>query len=120
LRLFYDILVDRKCQIGYNVFTVNKTEQIMLVEKIEKNDVIRSYDFKPMYGRSDCFVEGRVVELTNEPGYSAVKIRVLVDEFDGKRFEERGHGCRVGEIVFVPLKVSFMDYPGRVINLTRI
>jgi hypothetical protein len=44
----------------------------------------------------------------------------LVDEFDGKRFEERGHGCRVGETVLVPLKVSFSEYPGRVINLTRI
>jgi hypothetical protein len=99
---------------------VNKTEQVMLVEKIEKNDVIRSYDFKPMYGRSDCFVEGRVLEMTNEPGYAAVKIRVLVDEFDGRRHEERGHNSRVGEIVFVPLRVSYNDYPGRVINLTRI
>ena len=92
----------------------------MITEKIEKNDVIRSYDFKPMYGRTDCFVEGRVIELTNEPGYAAIKIRVLVDEFDGKRFEERGHNGRVGEIVFVPLRVSYNEYPGRVMNLTRI
>jgi hypothetical protein len=92
----------------------------MVVEKIEKNDVIRSYDFKPMYGRPDCFVEGRVIELTNEPGYRAIKIRVLVDEFDGKRFEERGHNGRVGKIVFVPLQVSYNEYPGRVMNLTRI
>ena len=92
----------------------------MVLEKIEKNDVIRSYDFKPMYGRPDCFVEGRVLEFTNEPGYAAVKIRVLVDEFDGKRFEEMGRGSRVGEIVMVPLRVSFSEYPGRVINLTRI
>ena len=92
----------------------------MQAEKFEKNDVIRSYDFKPMYGRSDCFVEGRVIEFTNEPGYAAIKIRVLVDEFDGKRFEERGRGSRVGEIVLVPQQVSYNDYPGRVINLTRI
>ena len=92
----------------------------MIAEKIEKNDVIRSYDFKPMYGRPDCFVEGRVIELTNEPGYNAIKIRVLVDEFDGKRFEEVGRGSRVGEIVMVPQRVSFNEYPGRVINLTRI
>jgi len=85
----------------------------------EKNDVIRSYDFKPMYGRPDCFVEGSVIELTNEPGYAAIKIRVLVDEFDGRRFEERGYGSRVGEIVFVPQMVSFGEYPGRVMNLTR-
>jgi len=92
----------------------------MVVGKIEKNDVIRSYDFKPMYGRPDCFVEGRVIEFTNKHGYAAIKIRVLVDEFDGKRFEERGHGCRVGETVLVPLEVSYNNYPGRVINLTRI
>ena len=92
----------------------------MVAEKIEVNDVIRSYDFKPMYGRPDCFVEGRVIELTNEPGYSAIKIRVVVDEFDGKRSEERGYGSRVGEIVFVPLQVSYNEYPGRVMNLTRI
>jgi hypothetical protein len=113
-------LVDQKLTVCYNSYTVNKQEQQMITEKIEMNDVIRSYDFKPMYGRPDCFVEGRVIELTNEPGYAAIKIRVLVDEFDGKRFEERRHGCRVGETVLVPLKVSFMDYPGRVINLTRI
>jgi hypothetical protein len=92
----------------------------MKAEKFEKNDVIRSYDFKPMFGRPDCFVEGRVIELTTEPGYRAIKIRVLVDEFDGKRFEERGYGSRVGEIVFVPLEVSYNEYPGRVMNLTRI
>lgn len=92
----------------------------MVAEKFEVNDVIRSYDFKPMYGRPDCFVEGRVIELTNEPGYSAIKIRVVVDEFDGRRSEERGYGSRVGEIVFVPTKVSYNEYPGRVMNLTRI
>jgi hypothetical protein len=99
---------------------VMRKEMIMKPEKFEVRDIIRSYDFKPMYGRPDCFVEGRVIELTNEPGYRAIKILVLVDEFDGKRFEERGYGCRVGETVFVPFQVSFMDYPGRVINLTRI
>jgi len=52
----------------------------MITENIQKNDVIRSYDFKPMYGR----------------------------------------GSRVGEIVMVPREVMIMEYPGRVINLTRI
>jgi hypothetical protein len=92
----------------------------MVVEKIEINDIIRSYDFKPMYGRPDCFVEGRVIGFTDETGYDSIKIRVLVDEFDGKRFEEIGRGNRVGEIVMVPLRVSFGEYPGRVMNLTRI
>lgn len=87
---------------------------------VNKGDYIRSYDFKPMYGRPDCFVEGRVLEVTNEPGYNAFKIRVTVDEFDGKRSEAKGYGSRVGEIVIVPKKVSFMEYPGRVMNLSGI
>jgi hypothetical protein len=98
---------------------VNNKEQIVITEKIEKNDIIRSYDFKPMYGRPGCFVEGQVIELTNENGYRAIKIRVP-HEFDGKRFEESGHGSRVGKILFVPVSVLHNDYPGRVINLTRI
>ena len=92
----------------------------MKAETFQTNDIIRSYDFKPMYGRSDCFIEGRIIEMTNEHGFDAYKVLVLVDEFDGKRFEERGHGCRVGTHALVPVKVSFMEYPGRVINLTRI
>ena len=92
----------------------------MKAEKFAKNDVIRSYDFKPMYGRPDCFVEGTVLEMTNEPGYEAIKIRVLVDQFDGKRFDERGRGSRVGEVILVPVEVQFMEYPGRIMNLTRI
>lgn len=87
---------------------------------IQVNDVIRSYDFKPMYGRPDCFVEGRVLGFTNKTGFDSIEIRVLVDEFDGKRFEEMGRGSRVGEIIQVPIKVSLMEYPGRVMNLTRI
>jgi hypothetical protein len=89
-------------------------------EQFLVNDIIRSYDFKPMFGRPDCFVEGRITEITDEPGYEAYKINVLVDEFDGKRYEERHKGSRVGTTVFVPVEVSFMEYPGRVINLTRV
>jgi len=88
---------------------------------VEIGDVIRSYDFKPMYGRSDCFIEGRVLEaMTNEPGYAAIKVRVLVDEFDDRRFEECHGDCRVGNTVFVPIEVSFMEYAGRVMNLSKI
>ena len=90
----------------------------MKTEQFAKNDVIRSYDFKPMYGRPDCFVEGRVIEMTNKAGYAAIEIEVLVDQFGEDRFEDAGG--RVGKIVLVPVEVSFMEYPGRVINLTRI
>lgn len=87
--------------------------------QVNVGDTIRGYDFKPMIGREDCYVEGVVLDRSdNTNGYQAYKIRVTKDVFDGKEFNERRNGCRVGEIVFVPWKVSFMEYPGRVINLT--
>jgi len=83
--------------------------------KVNTGDVIRSYDFKPMVGREDCFVEGEVLALTNEQGYDAYKIRVTKDSWSDAT--DKG---RVGKIVFVPVEVSFMEYAGRVINLSRI
>ena len=86
-------------------------------------DTIRAYDFKPMLGRTDCFVEGQVLDSYDRTnGYQAYKIRVTKDVFDGKEFTDAGYkslGHRVGDIVFVPWKVSFMEYQGRVINLSR-
>lgn len=84
-------------------------------------NVIRAYDFKPMVGREDCFVEGEVQAVTNEAGYQAYKIRVTKDVFDGKQFTEVGYksmGNRVGEFVFVPMQVSFMEYDARILNLS--
>ena len=92
----------------------------MIIEKEEKmivnrGDVIRSYDFKPMVGREDCFVEGVVERETTDQGYTAYKITVTKDSWSDS--EDKG---RVGKIVYVPKMVAFMDYPGRVINLSRI
>jgi len=91
--------------------------------QVQVKDIIRSYDFKPMVNREDCFVEGEVLDRNDSTrGYQAYKIRVTKDVFDGKEFTEVGYkntGNRVGEIVFVPWKVSFMEYQGRIINLSR-
>ena len=87
--------------------------------KVNVGDVIRSYDFKPMVGREDCFVEGVVEKVSQEMGYSAYKITVTKDYF-GEDMPKGKKGSRVGQIVFVPVVVSFMDYAGRVINLSRI
>ena len=91
--------------------------------EVQVKDTIRSYDFKPMVGREDCYVEGVVLDRNDTTnGYQAYKIRVTKDVFDGKEFTEVGYkntGNRVGEIVFVPWRVSFMEYPGRVMNLSR-
>lgn len=87
--------------------------------KVNVGDVIRSYDFKPMVGREDAYVEGVVERMSTEMGYNAYKITVTKDFF-GKDMPKGKKGSRVGEIVFVPVVVSFMDYAGRVINLSRI
>jgi hypothetical protein len=99
-------------------------EQQMTTLQVQIKDTIRAYDFKPMLGRTDCFVEGEVLETNNtENGYQAYKIRVTRDVFDGREFKELAYKevekHRVGDIVFVPWKVSFMEYQGRVINLSR-
>jgi hypothetical protein len=88
--------------------------------EVQVKDIIRSYDFKPMVGREDCFVEGEVLErnAVAECGYNAYKIRVTKDVFDGVNLKG-DHGVRVGQTVYVPWRVSFMEFQGRVINLSR-
>lgn len=86
--------------------------------KIAKpGDIIRAYDFKPMAGRNDCYVEGKVTKIDNQ-GYDCFVITVTKDVFDG-RDEPRGEHSRVGHEVFVPFQVSFMEYDARIINLSN-
>lgn len=86
---------------------------------IQKGNIIRGYDFKPMAGRGDCFVEGIVLECNAivECGYNAYKIRVTKDVFDGVELKD-DHAVRVGQTVFVPWRVSFNEFQGRVMNLS--
>lgn len=88
-------------------------------ENIAKvGDIIRAYDFKPMYGRSDCYVEGKVIGITEKPGYRAFEINCINDFFDGK-FRKGVRSSRVAKSVFVPMEVSFMEYDARIINLSK-
>lgn len=75
-------------------------------------DVIRAYDFKPMVNREDCFVEGVVTGVDNK-GYGCFVIIVTRDSWSDA--EDAG---RVGQEVMVPFEVSFMEYDGRVMNLS--
>lgn len=96
--------------------------------KVQKGDVIRAYDFKPMTGRGDCFVEGVVEELNSqEHGYDSYKITVTKHQFGPEVYTTPGNHAgpgqddynRVGKIVFVPKYASFMEYDGRILNLSR-
>lgn len=81
---------------------------------------IRAYDFKPMAGREDCYVEGKVIAVGNVGvGYSAYEIICGRDVYDGVRQQEGEKGSRVGQIVYVPFEVSFMEYDARIINLSE-
>jgi hypothetical protein len=76
-------------------------------------DTIRAYDFKPMLGREDCFVEGVITKIDNK-GYDCYVIVVTKDSWSDT--EDQG---RVGKEVFVPFEVSFMEYDARIINLSK-
>jgi hypothetical protein len=82
---------------------------------IVQGDTIRAYDFKPMLGREDCFVEGEVLDCGDTTqGYQAYRIRVTRDSWSDAT--DKG---RKGIEIFVPWKVSFNEFQGRVINLSR-
>ena len=62
----------------------------MTTLQVQKGDVIRAYDFKPMQGREDCFIEGEVLDTNNtEQGYQAYNIRVVRDSWSGRGFPDK-------------------------------
>jgi hypothetical protein len=90
-------------------------EQKMVGLTVVQGDTIRAYDFKPMVGREDCFIEGEVIDAhSTEQGYQAYKIRVTRDSW-----EPEGEQGRKGIEMFVPWRVSFSEFQGRIINLSR-
>jgi hypothetical protein len=109
----------KKPIFGYNVCIVNKKE-LEMEFTIVQGDTIRAYDFKPMLGREDCYLEGEVLDCNAvaECGYNAYKVRVTRDVWDGVKLAGT-QGVRVGTTMFVPWKTSFGDFQGRVINLSR-
>ena len=83
---------------------------------IVDGDTIRAYDFKPMAGREDCFIEGQVIDAhSTEQGYQAYKIRVTNDSWR-EGADDKG---RIGIEMYVPWRVDFSEFQGRVMNLSR-
>lgn len=86
--------------------------------KAKVGDVIRAYDFIPMAGRGDAYVEGIVEnDRCTEPGYLAYKITVTADKFIADVETIKTQDNRIGQIVFVPHEVSFMEFDFRVLKL---
>ena len=87
----------------------------MTTLQVKQGDVIRAYDFKPMLGREDCFIEGQVLDTNNtDNGYQAYKILVTKDSWSDA--QDKG---RLGIVMFVPWRVSFSEFQGRVMNLSQ-
>jgi hypothetical protein len=83
-------------------------------------DVIRAYDFKPMAGRGDAYVEGIVQDpYSLENGYRAYKINVTADKFSGDVETEASGDNRIGQIIYVPHEVSLFEFDFRVVNLGK-
>ena len=86
--------------------------------KAKIGDTIRAYDFKPMAGRGDTYVEGIVEnDRSTERGYLAYKITVKADKSIDEVETVASKYNRIGEIVFVPHEISFMEFDFRVINM---
>ena len=71
-------------------------------------DVVRSWDFKPMEDRGDCFIEGIVVGKDDGMFEIVVQKRV----FDGDVVE-----VTPGETVRTAFKTLFMEWAGRITKL---
>jgi len=84
-------------------------------------DTIRAYDFAPMAGRGDAYVEGIVEnDRSTEPGYLAYKITVTADKFIGDVETTPSQDNRIGQIVYVPHEVSLFEFDFRVINMRSV
>jgi len=83
-------------------------------------DIIRAYDFRPMAGRDDAFIEGVVIDdNNNEQGFKAFKVKVTADKF--LKYETKAtKNNRIGLDIFVPHETGFMEFDFRVINLSKV
>ena len=77
-------------------------------DKASVGDVVRSWDFKPMEGRGDCYVEGIVFKKEDGVYHIAVQNRV----FDGEEV-----GAQSGEMVQTAFETLFMEWAGRITKL---
>jgi hypothetical protein len=81
--------------------------------RFNNGDYIRGYDFQPMRGRGDSFIEGTVIDANNtERGYLAFKIKVENRVFGGKQ-----EAPEADEIGWIPHEVHFLEYDHRVIGV---
>ena len=80
----------------------------MHANKANIGDTVRSWDFKPMEGRGDCYVEGIVIKKEAGLYHIAVQNRV----FDGKQ-----EAAEAGEMVQTAFQTFFLEWEDRITKL---
>ena len=66
---------------------------------------IKSFDFEPMESRPDRFVQGEIIDIPQNRGYDCYEVKA--DKISSKHYT-------VGESVFVPMEVMFLEYDNRI------
>jgi len=81
-------------------------------------DLIRSYDFQPIAGRKELFVEGVVTgTVENLEGAKVYTILATRDAWDEGEQDRATGISRKGKEIYVPMEVSFSEYTGRVVKI---
>jgi hypothetical protein len=83
--------------------------------KFKNGDVIRGYDFQPMAGRGDCYIQGTVVDANDQSeGFLAYRINVEKRVFDDKvEFIDPKEEAQA----LIPHGVSIFEYDHRIIKV---
>lgn len=79
----------------------------------EVGDVIKAFDFKPIPGRTDSYMIGKVIKKGDvvHPKFDCVMFSGYHIEITGSSYESE---YRLGDIGYVPFEMDFGDYDGRI------
>jgi hypothetical protein len=88
---------------------------LKFAETAQVGDVIKAFDFKPMQGREDSFLVGKVIAKGPIKRFEPELGREIY-LCDGYTIEvtECSDNVRLGDTGFVPFEVSMMEYDERV------
>ena len=76
-------------------------------------DIIKGFDFKPMEGRPDMFMTGKVIAKgpIKHPEYGMTMFHGYTIEIIGTDEDSKE---RIGDVGYIPFEVDFMEYDERV------
>lgn len=75
--------------------------------KFQVGDIIRAYDFPPVFDREDCYIIVRIDRIADD--FSEVPFKAYVGEVLRDTCHERG-----GETAYVPMEVGFIEFDERI------